>query len=53
MKGLSLVWPEDPQRRCLVWFMEFVGACGLCSEGAVPRMAQGSMVKVSGGVLED
>ena len=47
---LSLVWPEDLQCKCLVWFREFVGACGLCSEGAVPCMAQGPKVKVSGGV---
>ena len=44
VKGLSLVWPEDPQCRRLVWFREFVGACGLCSEGAVPCMAQGPKV---------
>ena len=41
---LSLVWLEAPQCRCLVWFREFVGACGLCSEGAVPCMAQGPKV---------
>ena len=50
--GSSLVWPEDPQCRCIVWFTEFVGACGLCSEGLVPRMAQGPTVLVFAGVLE-
>ena len=42
--GLSLVSPEDPQCRCLMWFREFVGAYGLCSEGAVTCMAQGAGV---------
>ena len=50
--GSSLVWPEDPQCRCIVWFTEFVGACGLCSEGLVPRMAKGPKVLVFAGVLE-
>ena len=29
-----------------------VGACGLCSEGVVLRIAQGPKVLVSAGVLE-
>ena len=48
----TLVWPKGPQCSCLVWFIEFVGACGLRSEGVVPRMAQGPKVLVSAGVLE-
>ena len=50
--GLSLVWSEDPQCRCIVWFTELVVACGLRSEGVVPHMAQGPKVLVSAGVLE-
>ena len=50
--GSSLVRPEDPRCRCLVWFREFVGACGLRSEGVVSRMAQGPKALVSAGVLE-
>ena len=50
--GLSLVWSEDPQCRYTVWFMEFVDACGLRSEGVVPCTAQGPKVLVSAGVLE-
>ena len=48
----SPVWSKDPQCRCLVQFREFVGACGLCSEGVVLRIAQGPKVLVSAGVLE-
>ena len=50
--GLSLVRPQDHQCRCRVWFREFVGACGLRSEGVVPSMAQGPKVLVSAGVME-
>ena len=42
--GLSFAWPKELQCRCLVWFREFVGACELCSEGAVLCMAQGLKV---------
>ena len=49
----SPVWSKDPQCRCSLeslWVL--VGACGLCSEGVVLRIAQGPKVLVSAGVLE-
>ena len=37
----SLLWPMDPQYRCLLWLRGFKVVSVLHSEGAVPPMAQG------------